>query len=113
MSCIVESLASTPAVHAVDAKGMNLLSPRELEVVRCLAEGLTNREIADRLGLSQHTIKNYLFRIYDKLVVSSRLELLFMTLTQAGAAQSELQADPMKSANQYGNTRSVASVAAS
>src|SRR5438552_15275093 len=49
---------------------MNLLSKREAEVVRCLAEGLTNREIADRLGLSQHPIKNHLFRIFDKLRVS-------------------------------------------
>lgn len=33
-----------------------------------LAEGLTNREIGARLGLSQHTIKNYLLKIFDKLV---------------------------------------------
>jgi DNA-binding CsgD family transcriptional regulator len=59
-----------------------LLSKRELEVVQYLAQGLTNREIADRLGLSQHTIKNYLFRVFDKLGVSSRVELLFMTLSQ-------------------------------
>ena len=70
------------------ANGLSLLSKREMDVVRSLAEGLTNREIAQRLGLSQHTIKNYLFRVYDKLGVSSRLELLFMTLTQAGAPQS-------------------------
>src|SRR5437868_6136319 len=113
MSFAVEALASSPVVRAVDGNGLSLLSQREMEVVRCLAEGLTNREIANRLGLSQHTIKNYLFRIYDKLGVSSRLELLFMTLTQAGAAQSELQADPMKSANQYWNPRSVASGAVS
>jgi DNA-binding NarL/FixJ family response regulator len=82
MSFAVEALASSPTVRAVDANGLNLLSKRELEVVRCLAEGLTNREIAERLGLSQHTIKNYLFRVFDKLGVSSRLELLFMTLAQ-------------------------------
>jgi DNA-binding NarL/FixJ family response regulator len=80
MSYAVEALATSPRVKAVDANGLDLLSKRELEVVHNLAEGLTNREIADRLGLSQHTIKNYLFRIFDKLGVSSRTELLFLTL---------------------------------
>ncbi len=88
MSFAVEELACSPVVRAIDANGLSLLSKREMEVVRSLADGLTNREIAERLGLSQHTIKNYLFRVYDKLGVSSRLELLFMTLTQAGAPQS-------------------------
>lgn len=78
----VEALAAAPTLRAVDASGLNLLSKRELEVVKSLAEGLTNREIASRLGLSQHTIKNYLFRIFDKLGVSSRMELLFLTLNQ-------------------------------
>src|SRR5713226_7555781 len=87
MSVAVEALASAPTVRAVGANGLNLLSKRELEVVRSLAEGLTNREIAERLGLSQHTIKNYLFRVFDKLGVSNRLELLFMTLTRSGASQ--------------------------
>jgi two-component system, NarL family, nitrate/nitrite response regulator NarL len=85
MTFAVEALATSPTLRAVDANGLSLLSKREMDVVRSLAEGLTNREIADRLGLSQHTVKNYLFRVYDKLGVSSRLELLFMTLTQAGA----------------------------
>ena len=78
----VETLATSPTVRAVDANGLSILSKRELEVVRCLAEGLTNREIAGRLGLSQHTIKNYLFRVFDKLGVSNRLELLYLTLAQ-------------------------------
>jgi len=82
MSFAVEALAATPTVRAVDANGLSLLSKRELEVVRSLAEGLTNREIAERLGLSQHTIKNYLFKVFDKLGVSSRMELLCLTLTQ-------------------------------
>jgi DNA-binding NarL/FixJ family response regulator len=91
MSFAVEALASSPIVRAVDASGLSLLSRREMDVVRSLAEGLTNREIAERLGLSQHTIKNYLFRVYDKLGVSSRLELLFMTLTQNGTPNSMSQ----------------------
>jgi DNA-binding NarL/FixJ family response regulator len=76
----VEALAASPGVRAVDVNGLELLSKREVEVVGCLAEGLTNKEIAERLKLSQHTIKNYLFRIFDKLGVSSRTELLSLTL---------------------------------
>jgi DNA-binding NarL/FixJ family response regulator len=87
MSFAVEALAATPAVRAVDANGLNLLSKRELEVVRSLAEGLSNREIAERLGLSQHTIKNYLFKVFDKLGVSSRMELLCLTLTHPATGQ--------------------------
>ena len=88
LSAALEALASAPTVHAVDAKGLSLLSKREMEIVQSLAEGLTNREIAEKLGLSQHTVKNYLFRIFDKLGVSSRIELLFMTLSQDNNPQS-------------------------
>lgn len=88
ISVAVEALASVPTVRAVDARGLSLLSKRELQVVRCLAEGLSNREIAERLKLSQHTVKNHLFRVFDKLGVSSRIELLFMTLSQAGPNHS-------------------------
>jgi two-component system nitrate/nitrite response regulator NarL len=97
LALAVEALASTPTVRAVNASGMSLLSKRELQVVRCLAEGLTNREIAERLKLSQHTVKNYLFRVFDKLGVSSRVELLFMTLSQPGSGQSPVQDGPKSS----------------
>jgi two-component system nitrate/nitrite response regulator NarL len=103
MSFAVEALASSPTVRAVDANGLDLLSKREMEVVRSLSEGLTNREIAQRLGLSQHTIKNYLFRVFDKLGVSSRVELLFMTLSQASSAQSLLPSLLANAANGSGH----------
>lgn len=81
----LEALTATRSVRAVDSKGISLLSKRELEVVRALAEGLTNREIGDRLGLSKHTVKNYLLRIFDKVGVSNRMELLFLTLSPSAA----------------------------
>jgi DNA-binding NarL/FixJ family response regulator len=101
MTLLLEALASTPKIKAVDGKGMNLLSKREAEVVHCLAEGMTNREIAERIGLSQHTIKNYLFRIFDKLGVSNRMELLFMTLSQSSTAPLLLQSLLMDPAEGY------------
>jgi two-component system nitrate/nitrite response regulator NarL len=88
MALAVEALASAPTVRAVNSRGLSLLSNRELQVVRCLAEGLSNREIAGQLKLSQHTVKNHLFRVFDKLGVSSRIELLFMTLSQDNPGQS-------------------------
>ena len=92
MGYAIEALASTPTVRATNAKGFNLLTARETEVVRGLAEGLTNREIADQMGLSHHTIKNYVFRIFEKLGVSNRVELLFMTLSQAVTPQPSPEA---------------------
>lgn len=80
LALALRALASSPTVNAMSASGRALLSRRELEVVQSLSEGLTNQEIAERLGLSQHTVKNYLFRVFDKLGVSNRIELLFMTM---------------------------------
>jgi len=91
MAALVQALASSHYVRAVDVRGTNLLSKREMEIVRCVAEGLTNREIAGRLGLSPHTVKNCLFRVFDKLGASSRVELLFMTLSQNQQAESASQ----------------------
>ena len=91
IATLVQALASSHNIRAVDARGLNLLSKREMEVVRSVAQGLSNREIAERFHLSQHTIKNCLFRIFDKLGVSSRVELLFMTLSQERDAQSAFQ----------------------
>lgn len=91
IATLVQALASSHNIHAVDAQGLNLLSKREMEVVGSVAQGMSNREIAECLHLSQHTIKNCLFRIFDKLGVSSRVELLFMTLSQERHAQSVSQ----------------------
>lgn len=77
---VFEALNNSPRVSATDNQGVDLLSAREREVVQYLAAGMTNREIAKALRLSPHTVKNYLFRIFDKLGVSTRTELLFLTM---------------------------------
>jgi len=73
---LIEALRESEPVRLVDAGGQALLSKREQDVVRCVAEGLSNREIASSLKLTEHTVKNYLFRIFDKLGVSSRVEVV-------------------------------------
>jgi DNA-binding NarL/FixJ family response regulator len=50
------------------------LTARELEVLAMLAEGVSNREIADRLAVSEHTVKFHISSILDKLGVSTRTE---------------------------------------
>jgi two-component system, NarL family, nitrate/nitrite response regulator NarL len=63
------------------ASGLSMLTPSEQQVVRLVAEGMKNREIAQQLRLTEHTVSNYLYRIFDKLGVSSRLELLLYAMS--------------------------------
>ena len=46
-----------------------------------VAEGYANREIAAELGLSEHTVKKYMFRIFDKLGISTRVELVLYAVS--------------------------------
>jgi len=50
-------------------------APHQLEVARQVARGLTNRQVAERLFLSQHTVSNHLRHAFAKLEVTSRVEL--------------------------------------
>ena len=83
---LLEALGEALPLRVTDSRGAALLSRREVEVVRCVAEGLSNREIAQRLGLTEHTVKNYLFRIFDKLGVSKRVEVVLYAYSLGGAA---------------------------
>ena len=59
---------------AGDEAGVGLLTPREVEILTAIGEGLSNKEIARRLGISTHTVKFHLEAIFDKLDAGSRAE---------------------------------------
>jgi len=84
---VMEAFAQLAPLRVVNADGLRLLSKREEDVLRLLAEGLGNREIARELHLSEHTIKNYLFHIFDKLGVSSRVELVLYAVSSTKRVQ--------------------------
>jgi len=58
------------------------LTKREADLVTLVAEGLTNRDISRQLNLSEHTVRNYLFRIFNKVGTSNRLELALYALSR-------------------------------
>jgi DNA-binding CsgD family transcriptional regulator len=73
------------AGRAPEAGGWDLLSPQERQIAGLVAEGLTNREIAQRLYLSHRTIDSHLYRIFPKLGISSRTQLVAMLDRRAQA----------------------------
>jgi DNA-binding NarL/FixJ family response regulator len=81
LSEVMEAFTQLAPMRVVNADGMRLLTKREEDVVRLLSEGMQNRDIAKELKLSEHTVKNYLFHIFDKLGVSSRVELVLYAVS--------------------------------
>ena len=91
---LIEAFQESALVPLVDSRLEAILSKREQDVVRCVAEGLSNREIAKRLKLTEHTVKNYLFRIFDKLGVSSRVGVvLYVFRFRKDLAESSVSDD--------------------
>jgi DNA-binding NarL/FixJ family response regulator len=72
---------STPS-HSVKTEKLRMLTQREQQVVRLAGEGLSNPEIAGELRLSKHTVKNCMAIIFQKLEVSSRIEMVLAALGQ-------------------------------
>jgi two-component system nitrate/nitrite response regulator NarL len=56
------------------------LTPRELEVVTCIVEGCSNRDIAKQFAISEETVKRHLSNVFDKTGVSTRLELALFSI---------------------------------
>ena len=81
MNYALDALSEVPTLRVVNSNGRLLLTPREEQVVALVADGLTNRGVAAELGLSEHTIKKYLLRIFDKVGISSRVELVLYAMS--------------------------------
>jgi two-component system, NarL family, response regulator YdfI len=71
-------VARIPTSAAQSSPALDDLTPREIEVLRMLAEGLGNREMAARLGISDHTVKFHISSILDKLGAATRTEAVTM-----------------------------------
>jgi len=83
---VLEEFSRHAPVQVLSNTGEALLTRREQEVVHLVEDGLTNRQIALKLGLSEHTVRNNLFRIFDKLGVSTRVELALYTMRHSRLA---------------------------
>jgi two-component system, NarL family, nitrate/nitrite response regulator NarL len=84
---ILEAIESAPSCEGLGE--LSKMTRREAEVAELAAQGLSNRQIANHLHLSEHTVKNHLFRIFDKLHVSNRIELLFLMVKGSNPEEIE------------------------
>lgn len=89
LNYVLDLISEVPSLRVLNSRGSSLLTPREEQVVALVAEGLGNRQIADELNLSPHTIKKYLFRIFEKLGVSTRVELVLYAVHNGDPRQAQ------------------------
>ncbi len=86
---LLDLVKRVPSLRVVGAKGNDLLTPREQQVVALVADGMSNRQVAVELGLREHTVKTYLFRIFEKLGISSRVELVLYAMNDGNRCTAE------------------------
>jgi DNA-binding NarL/FixJ family response regulator len=79
---LINALTRPKPIQLNNADGMPLLTRREEEVVYLVADGLKNREIAEKLRVKEHSVRNYIYRVFEKLGVSSRVELVLYAFSQ-------------------------------
>ena len=87
------SRAARPQARIALGHGNELLSEREIEVLRCAAKGLSNKEIAGQLVLSVPTVKAHLVNIFNKMGVGSRTEAVMQALNQGWVEMDAIAGD--------------------
>lgn len=68
--------------HALSDEDAPLLTPREIEVLAAIGDGLSNKQVARRLGISQHTVKFHIESLFRKLGAASRADAVHKGLRQ-------------------------------
>ena len=106
---LIDTLEYGPKLHVTNSRGECLLTPREEQVVAQVATGLANIAIAHHLGVAESTVKKYLLRIFDKLGVSNRVELVLYALAQREMKTQEGALTASVSVPEPGPRRKVAS----
>jgi two-component system, NarL family, nitrate/nitrite response regulator NarL len=80
LSAVLGAFVGASPLRIKNSQGGLLLTKREKDVIKLVVEGYTNREAGKKLGLTEHTVSNYLFRTYEKLGISSRVELVLYSI---------------------------------
>jgi DNA-binding NarL/FixJ family response regulator len=86
---LLDVMSQVPTLRVVNSNGKALLTRRQEQVVALVADGLSNREVAGELGLSEHTVKKYLLRIFDRLGISTRVELVLYAISHGEHRSAE------------------------
>jgi DNA-binding NarL/FixJ family response regulator len=80
---IISALAQSKPLNFKSPAGLPLLTRREEDVLHLVSEGLRNREIAHRLKVKENSVRNCIHRIFEKLALSSRVELILYAFSRA------------------------------
>jgi DNA-binding NarL/FixJ family response regulator len=89
LNYVMDLISEVPSLRILNSGGSALLTPREEQVVALVAEGMSNRQVARELNLSEHTIKKYLYRVFEKLGISTRVELVLYAVNNGDPRQAE------------------------
>lgn len=106
---VLEALLQPLPVETGGLPDSRPLSKREAEIAHLVADGLSNRQISERLDLSEHTVKNYLFRIFEKLGVATRVELALYFLKRGRGRVEKILAATSATGTEPGKARRRAS----
>ena len=91
-AAVMRQFAAPSRVGGAERKGRERspLSQREREIVALVAQGFKNKEIAEKIFISEQTVKNHLHNIFDKLGVSDRLELALYAIHKGFHSELEV-----------------------